>query len=41
MADRPARFDVVGIVFAAHGSSAAGTPQVELLKDAFNLCYGV
>lgn len=41
MADRPARFDVVGILFAAPESSAAGTPRVELLKDAFNLCYGV
>ena len=41
MTDRPARFDVVGILFAAIGSPAAATPQVELLQDAFDLRYGV
>ena len=41
MTERPARFDVVGILFAAPGSPAAKAPQVELLKNAFDLCYGV
>jgi putative endonuclease len=41
MTDRPARFDVVGVLFAAPEFSAAATPQVELLKDAFDLRYGV
>lgn len=34
-ADRPARFDVVGVLFRA------GHPvQIELIKNAFDLCYG-
>lgn len=41
MADKPARFDVVGILFAAQESTTAETAQVELLQDAFNLCYGI
>jgi len=41
MTDRPARFDVVGIVFAASGAPAAAIPQIELLQDAFDLRYGV
>jgi len=39
--DRPARFDVVGILLAGSGISDDATPQVELLQDAFDLRYGI
>ncbi len=34
VSDVPARFDVVGIVLR-------GEPEVELIKNAFDLCYGL
>jgi putative endonuclease len=41
LVDTPARFDVVGIVFAEGAQTAAGNPRMELLRNAFDLCYGV
>jgi len=41
LADRPARFDVVGILFPAGETTSSMPPKVEVVKDAFNLCYGV
>jgi len=40
-ADRPARFDVVGVLFPAGETYFAGPPKIEVVQDAFNLCYGV
>ncbi len=34
--DCPARFDVVGVVLAP-----LGEPSIELIKNAFDLCYGI
>jgi putative endonuclease len=41
LADRKARFDVVGVLFPAGETSPSRPPKIEVLKDAFNLCYGV
>ena len=37
--DRPARFDVVGIEFHK-GSNKSQDAAIELLQNAFDLCYG-
>ncbi len=39
--EKPARFDVVGIMFDGGGHSEPGEVKIELLKNAFDLCYGV
>ena len=36
LADRPARFDVVAVTFAG-----GADPKIEVLRNAFELCYGV
>ncbi|OGQ96149.1 MAG: YraN family protein [Deltaproteobacteria bacterium RIFOXYD12_FULL_57_12] len=38
--DRPARFDVVGVLFEPARKLAPGPARVELVKNAFDLCYG-
>jgi len=37
--NRPARFDVVGIQFQ-EGSKSSRDADIELLQNAFDLCYG-
>jgi putative endonuclease len=37
--DRPCRFDVVGILFQ-EGSNRFEDASIELLQNAFDLCYG-
>jgi putative endonuclease len=41
LTDRQARFDVVGVLFPAGESSSSRPPKIEVVKDAFNLCYGL
>lgn len=41
LVDKPARFDVVGILFAEGEKVAAAKPRIELLRNAFDLCYGI
>ena len=37
--DRPARFDVIGVQFAAADSAAQPGVQIELIENAFDLSY--
>jgi putative endonuclease len=41
LVDRPARFDVVGIFFVDTKSASMKTPEIELYRNAFDLCYGL
>ncbi len=41
LTDQPARFDVVGVLFPAGETPWLREPTVELVKDAFYLCYGL
>jgi putative endonuclease len=38
--DRPARFDVVGVQFKKVHSTQFGDAKIELVQNAFDLCYG-
>ena len=38
--DRSARFDVVGVRLKKAKSTRSGEAQVELVQNAFDLCYG-
>lgn len=38
--NRPARFDVVGILFKAGNSRQLKDAGIELMQNAFDLCYG-
>ena len=39
--DQPARFDVIGIQLAAGRPEKSAAAKIELIKNAFDLCYGV
>ncbi len=39
--NRPARFDVVGVQFKAANAAGFQDAKVELMQNAFDLCYGV
>jgi putative endonuclease len=38
---QPARFDVVSVLFKDQRSVVAETPQIEVIKNAFELSFGV
>ena len=38
--DRPARFDVIGIRLKEAGADMFHEAEIELLQNAFDLCYG-
>lgn len=38
--DRPARFDVVGVQLKAAGAAQFQDAAIELVQNAFDLCYG-
>jgi putative endonuclease len=39
--DRPARFDVVGVQLGSNGPEWASDARIEIIKNAFDLCYGI
>ena len=38
--DRPARFDVIGVQFDAGKPGKSSDARIEMIKNAFDLCYG-
>ena len=38
--DRPARFDVIGVQFNAGKPGKLSDARIEIIKNAFDLCYG-
>jgi len=39
--DRPARFDVVGVQLGTNAPNGASDARIEVIKNAFDLCYGI
>ena len=39
--DKPARFDVVGVLFDATQPLLLQTAKCQVIKNAFDLCYGI
>ncbi len=39
--DRPARFDVIGVQLDRNEPKGASDARIEIIKNAFDLCYGI
>ncbi len=39
--DRPARFDVIGVQLDTNEPKGASGVRIEIIKNAFDLCYGI